>query len=203
MLGASLAINKEVFPLTLMNDVLESEYKIGTMAGTAMESYFTKANKSSMLYAIGQRKLVLAKVGPSTETSNNRAVANMVLRHIAHDNDNLLIFAADILPYLHPELNCYLSRIPTDYMKGGTGFIFPKKWPFTKLMNYYILNFIEDGTITQIKQRWLPKPLSCERDDVKPSNLLDIAILCIIIGVGLALASVIFLLELWNNNVNS
>ena len=37
----------------------------------------------------------------------------------------------------------------------------------TKLMNYYILRLIEDGTIEYLKKRWLPKHLRCEKDHTK------------------------------------
>ena len=196
MLGASLAITKEHKPIGSINDVLQSEYRIGTMAGTASESYFTKAGEESYLYEISQKKLILRQ---AEATSFEEDEFEKMFFDFLENQTNILIFFQDDYPSQHPELICRLSKIDEEYMVVGTGFVFQKQWPFTKLMNHYILQMIEDGRIERLKKRWLPNRILCKPDDLKPSNVLDIFTLCIMLSIGGIIAAVAFLIELWTS----
>ena len=195
MLGASLAITIEKKPVNSLSEVLLTDYMIGTMAGTSLESYFTRADKASTLYAISQKKLLVLKSEPNISMEDEPK--NVFINFLRNYN-GILIFWMDDVPYLYQGAACTFSRIDRNYMAHGLGFVFQKNWPYTKLMNNYILRLIEDGTIEHLKRKWLHKDIYCESEQVEPSNLLDTFTLYATLVIGGLVAFVLFLLELLN-----
>ena len=197
MLGASLAIVKEHQPLSSMKDVLQSDYSIVTLGGTTQETYFTKADKSSYLYKISEKKLISTQIDTGIDKDG---ILDMFWKSI-ESTDDVLIFFQEDYTYPYPELECRLSRIDERYMAVGTGFVFPKHWPYTKLFNVNILRMIEDGRVAQLKNKWLStRSMRCESNNIRPSSLHDIYPLVITLAFGGALSFISFFVERYGNN---
>ena len=193
MLGASLAITIHHPPINSMKDVLESEYKIGTLSGTNLEKYFTESEKNSYLFEIGKKKLVLDK--PDSSSLENDPMRNMYLNLVKH-HKHVLIFGHDIdYPSYHKELSCRFSTIEEIYTVIGAGYIFQKHWTYTKLINHYILKLMEDGTIEHLKRKWHPRRIRCEVDPIQPSNLHDIYSLCVTLVMGFLMSIILLFVE--------
>ena len=191
MLGASLAITKDHPPINSMREVLESDYDIMAMGGTSYETYFTKADNKSYLYSISKKKLILEN------SYSDNPITAMLLNVLKTRRSNILVYVDNVeTPSYHPDLACHFSHINEEYATVGAGFIFPKNWPFTQVINTCLLTMLEDGSFERIKKRWLPKKMLCDSDRVDPSNLLDIFTLGVTLVVGGILAMILFLIEL-------
>ena len=197
MLGASLAIVIDHEPVSSMKDVLRSDYSILTMGGTSLESYFTKADKGSYLYKISKKKLMAKKI--DTEMNKN-GILDM-FRNFIETTDEILVFFPEDFLHPYPELRCRVSKVNKKYMAVGTGFVFPKNWPYTKLFNDNILRMIEDGRVGHLKNKWLSmRSIRCERNEIRPSNLHDIYPLTFALALGGALSIISLFFELYGNN---
>ena len=117
-------------------------------------------------------------------------------------NDDVLIFFQEDYTYLHPGSECRLSRIDERYMAVGTGFVFPKHWPYTKLFNVNILKMIEDSRVAKLKNKWPSiRSMRCEGNNIRPSSLHDIYPLVITLAFGGVLSVILLVIERYGINL--
>jgi ABC-type amino acid transport substrate-binding protein len=192
MLGASLSIIKIRHPVNSMDDVLVSDYKIATVAGTSMEYYF-KNQTDEILKSIEKKKLILV----------NSSSTGDALRTIIDTHPKTLAFFDYFQPTSVPGLICRLSSVDEDYMSHGIGLAFRKNWLYTKLFNHNILRLHENGTINRLISSWQKRKTRCEPPGYEASNLYQSFTLYVLLLSGLALSGLVFLVEMSYRHMES
>ena len=188
MLGASLAIYKIHVPVHSMEEVLDSEYWVATMAGTLMEDYF-KNQTDETLTLIKDNKL-------TTIPTHSITSVEEALNTIIENYTNTLAFFGKSTSHSMPGLVCRLSSVDEEYMAHGIGLAFQKNWPYTKLINNNILSLLENGTINKLISSWQRKQTHCEIPEYERSDLFETFTLYVMLFFGWGLSAFAFFLEL-------
>ncbi|XP_042493432.1 glutamate receptor 2.8-like [Macadamia integrifolia] len=107
------------------------------------------------------------------------------------------------IPFVQVFLNMYCNKYTTagrTYASEGFGFIFPKGSPLVSYVSREILNITDDGTLNEIKKKWLGDHTKCNIADASSTSTNQLTLrsfggLFLIIGVvsGLSLLIHLFL----------
>ena len=197
MLGASLAIEIErEGPVTSLEGVLNSNYKLQVSKGSSVEAYFRDAPNSSVPKRLIVANKLLAK--QINERDLLRKVKNGSLEHY--------ILPFEVFQALHylPEWSCGISSVKVDYRPITNGLIFRKNWPFTELINHHLLILKERGHLEEIRKRYLGhSELDCNTRTVEPATITTTFSLYILMITGLLSSFISFLFELSTNYLKS
>ena len=186
MIGAELTIIKIKHPVNSMEEVLNSDYNVAVMSGTAMEYYFDTSN-SSTLKRITQNKL--KKIKPESLSMGE------ALQQIIDEEPESLAFFEKTTPFSIHGLNCKLSSVDENYMSHGIGIAFQKNFPYTKLFNQNLLSLHENGTISRLKSYWQRKQTRCEQPKHEGSTLQHTFTLYLLLLLGIVLSYIVFVVE--------
>ena len=190
MLYAALAIDIEHSPVTSLNDIVSSNYKLQVSKGSSVESYFRSSkNNTAHKQIVDANKLVVE------DNMNERKVFKRMVNG-SQDTNTLLMGVLQPLQYL-PEWRCGGRSVNVDYRKINNGWIYQKQWPFRTLFDYHLLRLKEEGEVDRIKSRYYEEiALVCHNEGIKPYTMTEIMVLYMLFGIGFLLSFMVWVLEI-------
>ena len=154
-IGAFLAIPQFRPPISGIEELLDSSYKISVSKGSSVEKYFTQAENGSIYNQIlknGKINLhkkdifAIENMKKGIQIQNYFAVTLNLLQNssqkfytILDKSPNFLVFGVYQPIKSLPEYPCKIMSVPRDYRKTGNGFVYQKNWPYTNLMNFQMI----------------------------------------------------------------
>ena len=197
MLEAGLAIDVETAPVTSLNDIPTSRYKIQVSKGSSVESYFRNSKKHT-----AQKQIVDANKLVVEDKMNERKIFRRMVNG-NQDVNTLLMGVIQPLQYL-PEWNCGGKSVKVDYRKINNGMIYQKNWAFRKLFDYQLLRLKEDGEIDRIKKNYFGKlKMVCPKKLKNPYSMLETMGANLYFGLGLIASFITWLFEIAFHHIQS
>lgn len=190
MLGASLAIQIYRDPVTNLEDVLKSDYRLVIAANSSIQDYFSDAPKDSIQGLIWSRKLVDSGAFIKDTLNFTHELAN------GQHAKTLFFDVFQTISGYGGHYPCQIEAVRRQYRKIDNGMVFQKHWPFTKLFNHYLLKLRERGVLHQIQSNYLHYTKEdCGQSQPREVGLVNIVSLLTLLISGLLLATAIFACE--------
>ena len=138
-----------VLPFTSLEGILETDYTISSVNGSAFLDMFLQAPPGSIHATIGSEIILKDAFGApnSIEEGLKRA----------KEENFAFVWAADVINGKNQE-NCDFVDIPDVVGSGDLGIGYSKGLPHRHIFNYFINKMKETGQLKRIIRKWLPKP---------------------------------------------
>lgn len=166
--------------------VLDNEFKVGVITGTAIQAFFhnTRDSVLKQSYENNMKKHLM----PTMEVGV-QAVKNGTLHGLIGDSMSLLTI-------LHYDQNCSLALIGKEFSTLPIGFVFRKDWPWVKEFKFVELEMNELNVSSEVFRRHF-SDFSCLSSDVYQSGLAiaDISGLFMILVFGIVYCALSLVME--------
>ena len=206
MLGASLAITLEKnAPVESLEDILKSRYHVAVPADTALEQMFKMAPVDSLEHQIYSKGLVRAV--PETDFPND--FKSLLASGNLENTVSLAVYQQTMLRRTnhhskgsYPDYPCKLAAVNKNLGLVGTGMVYQKNWPYTKLLNLHMLKLKEDGIIDLLLNKYFNKKdnvLCGPKHTHLPMEIRDTILLFTLLAVGQFISIIVIILECMNH----
>nr|XP_008193919.1 PREDICTED: glutamate receptor ionotropic, kainate 2 [Tribolium castaneum] len=177
----------------------QTKIKYGTLDGGSTQGFFRESN-----YSLYQRMwTAMEQAKPSVfEQSNDAGVAR-----VQNEKNRLYAFLMEssTLEY-QIQTKCDLKQVGNWLDSKGYGIAMPLDYPHRSRINEALLRLQEQGEINRLKDKWWKEerkdplcPKESEDQDANKLALQNVGGVFIVLGVGVALAYIVAVLEfLWN-----
>ena len=200
-LAAFIVAEKDNPPIGSLKELLDSDYNLAVMEGSALTTMFCNAPRQSDEYQLYKNGKIVWYTGAPELPGGY--IDSMVDKS-SPASQTILVDLYEIIK-LNEHYPCTLSEIKTIKRKPVPSTImFQKNWPFEDFFNYHLLRMKESGLLELLHQRNTNEPNTyCFNERiinrvVKAPRSMDVAktfSLYVVFLIGLGLSIIFFLLE--------
>ena len=136
-------------PFKSLEGLLASDYKIGSVNGSAFLDVFLLAPPGSIHSKIAMQKI----------KNNPKSVPDSIEESLlkAKQERYAFVWSTDVINGVNQD-NCDFVEIPDEVSSGHLGIGFNKDLPQRHFFNFFINKMKETGQMKRILRKWLPKP---------------------------------------------
>ena len=199
MLVAYIAVEIGTPPIKSLKDLQNSKYRLAVQKDTAEDALFQNSVLGSDEKKLQDSKKILRFKSD---------IATFMDEMLSKENQdlNVILFHIYDVVQFSKHFPCNIAHIPNGYQKSNQngGFIFRKNWPFTGLINHYLLIMKEKGVLHRFHQPYITKTKTiCPSDQIirpmltipKSVGINTTVVLYLILLLGFLCASILLLIE--------
>ena len=162
---AFLTLVKTTLPFSTLDEILNTDFGIGSIKGSAILDKFLYAPEGSVHLKVAEE--IIKKDTTNIPASFEEAMEKTKAGKYA------FVWTVETVYDLNKD-NCDLLDIPFTVNTGQLGFAWPKHLPHRHYFDYFIKKMKETGQMDRILTKWMPKPRSyCGSDGEFVSMGLD------------------------------
>ena len=162
---AFLTLVKTTLQFSSLNEIRNTDFKIGSIRGSAVLDKFLYAPEGSVHLKVAEE--IIEKDITNMPASFDEAMEKTKAGKFA------FVWTVETVYDLNKD-NCDLLDIPFTVNTGQLGFAWPKHLPHRHYFDYFIKKMKETGQMDRILTKWMPKPRSdCGSDGEFVSMGLD------------------------------
>ena len=144
-----LTVIKLTLPFTSMEEILYTDFAIGTVTGSSILDTFLYGPPGSIHLQLAEE--IIKKDSTNMPATIEEALAK------AKNERYAFVWTTDVIYAINQD-NCDFLDIPYDVNSGMLTMAWNKHLPHRHFFNYFINKMIETGQMNRMKKKWLPKP---------------------------------------------
>ncbi|TRY79240.1 hypothetical protein TCAL_01974 [Tigriopus californicus] len=159
-LTSVLSVDRTLPKIEKLEDIQKQGLNLMVWSGSASEQYFSSSTMGTLehdLYKNNLRPVVDLQSGLQMILSSDRNVYFGTRRAFLG-----IIFETDL------KQMCNVISPSTSFKENSMGFIWKKRFPYSKVFNYHLRTMFQSGVIDQIFKRWMPDVIgqaNCKEDE--------------------------------------
>ena len=139
---SKLAVKKAFYPIASFEDILHSDFDLGTVEGTNTQTYFEQGPEGSV------RKSVWSSVQDNLMGNNDQGILQMLKdEHFAFFMYASSGKASEYYP-------CHIVDVGEPYMKVNEAIAFQKNSSLREIFDFQLVKMRENGFLSKINQKW-------------------------------------------------
>ena len=188
MLGASLAITKEVKPFSSLEDIADSSHRVLVYPNGFQHGLLARAAPGSPLNRLYVNNVDLKPMSTSVAIE---AILNGTL-------ENTLTMKNDLPVMQLPHWPCAIDALDIVLHRFANGYVFSKNWPYTDLVNHHLKKLVlETGVYKRIRDQVISHASNAKvcRNKVAPADFNEVVSVYMLLAAGFVASMVVLVFE--------